>query len=65
MSEVSEANPVEETHHVPRFMQRVRYLLMTDEDLSVSEAIGALHMLAHELASHGVFPDWHEDSEED
>ena len=60
-SEISKAEPVEERHHIQRFMDRVRYLIVTDEDLNVAECIGALHMLAHELASHGVFPDWHED----
>ena len=59
MSEV----PPEDRHHVQLFMDRVRYLMLTDEKLSVAECIGCLHMLAHELASHGVFPEWHEDTE--
>jgi hypothetical protein len=61
MNEVSEVDPTEETHPVPRFMQRIRYLITTDPDLNVAEAVGALHMLAHELATHGVFPEWFED----
>jgi len=64
---VTVSNEVEaapEENHVARFMNRVKYLLMTDPDLSVAEAIGCLHMLAHELASHGVFPEWHDDGED-
>lgn len=64
MAELDQADPIESRNHVQRFMDRVKYLLMTDPDLSVAEAIGCLHMLAHELASHGVFPEWHDDGED-
>jgi hypothetical protein len=61
MSDVQEADPIEERHHIQRFMDRVKYLIMTDPDLSVAECVGCLHMLAHELAAHGMFPEWFED----
>ena len=31
------------------FIDRVKFLIKTDEDLTVAECVGALHLIAHEL----------------
>lgn len=50
-----QSDPLEERHHIQRFMDRVKYLIPTDSDLKVAECSGALHMLAHELAHKDIF----------
>ena len=33
------------------FMDRIKFLIKTDENLTVGEVIGALHLIAHEVAA--------------
>ena len=56
--EVSEDNPV------VVFVNRVKFLIQTDDRLSVAECIGALYILAHELAQLALEDD-NESSEQD
>ena len=34
-----------------RFIDRIRYLIKTDPDMTVAECIGCLFMVAHEVAA--------------
>ena len=33
------------------FIDRIKFLIKTDDQLTVGECIGALHLIAHELAA--------------
>jgi hypothetical protein len=36
------------------FMDRVKFLIKTDEHLTVIDCVGALHIIAHELAMYAI-----------
>jgi hypothetical protein len=46
---MSELEKDQERTPVLIFMDRVKFLIKTDENLTVAECVGALHLIAHEL----------------